>query len=1362
MKFQPLLLSLLLLFAHVAHGQSGRLFSVDHELTSSMINHVYQDHYGMIWMATEDGLNRYDGAKFISYKKDKQDSSSLLHNYVKLLFEDHNKKLYVGFFNGLQTYNHATETFNEIPLYLENGKKFPSHVTSILERKNGDILIGSSGHGIFVLNKDSTTLTASQHSELVASYLIKFLHEDRKQNLWVGTQDKGLYRIGKDGAVKSFFNAKDSDGLHSLCEDNVGTLYAGSITKGLFIFDQKNEKFVSVNSTNKIPLAINTLYSNKIGEILIGTEGNGVKIYDPIKKKISDGNFTIDTFDFSKSKIHTILEDNTGNLWLGVYQKGIVLLPTKTNNFEYYGHKSIKNDVIGSNNITAIYKDKNDQYWIGTDGDGIFSLCNTRNEQKHFKPNVSPNGVPSTILNIYEDSNHTLWLGSYDRGLCKFNRQTGECIYLNSLLTQDKNEILRVFSIMEDTNNNLWVATMGSGLFVLNQKTNKVVQYKALTGKDYRPEINVLHNDWINTILITKKNKLFIGTVDGLSCLDLTSLSFTNTFNKNRMLPSTIIRCLYEDAKGTIWVGTTDGLISLAPDFNINTDELTNLTTDDGLPSNEICAVREDLAGNLWISTKYGISKFNKQTKSFVNYYAGDGLQGNEFTQAAHADLNGQLAFGGLNGITMFNPSQITNEVKKFNVHITGFYLHNQPIKQGMKSGSYNIITSSVMDADVFHLAQDDNSFTIEFSAMEFSNPERITFMYTLDGNDWIVLRPGTNNVTFNNLAPGQYTFTVKAKDYNTYSDIKTISVIVHPVWYFSTWAKFIYGLLIVIIGYIIFRQVQLRQQSQRKILEHIHTKKINEAKLQFFINIAHEIRTPMSLIISPLKKIMGHDKDRDRQRSYSMMNRNIERILHLINQLMDIQKIDQGQITLRFQETEMVEFIHDLCYVFDDQTQEKQIELIYNHEMKTLNAWIDPNNFDKIILNILSNALKFTPAKGKITVTLSTITTTDNQNNFEVIVADTGTGIQEHELEKVFDCFYQVRESQHPSTPGTGIGLHLTRSIVELHHGNIWAENNPDGCGCRFILRVPLGKAHLKPEELITQSITYPKTEYKHTITAQPELPEAKIKSRSKHKVLVVDDDQGIREYLCNEMAHDYHMSSCCNGKEALTSILKDNPDLIISDIKMPEMDGITLCQKIKQHVHINHIPVILLTAKTEEEDNLTALGIGADAYIIKPFNIDILNKTVQNIIKNREMLKNNFAGNQTQKDKIADLSVVSADEKLLNRIMDTINNNIDNTELNVEMLSNEIGISRVHLHRKLKELTNQSPRDLIRNIRLQQAAKLLSEKHLNISEVGFAVGFTNVAHFSNAFKEFYGVPPTNYMEKNHPRKQPTTITSK
>jgi len=539
-------------------------------------------------------------------------------------------------------------------------------------------------------------------------------------------------------------------------------------------------------------------------------------------------------------------------------------------------------------------------------------------------------------------------------------------------------------------------------------------------------------------------------------------------------------------------------------------------------------------------------------------------------------------------------------------------------------------------------------------------------------------------------------------------------------------------------------------------MMEHLHAEEINEAKLQFFINISHEIRTPMSLIISPLQRLIATDSDNERQQNYKLIYRNAERILQLINQLMDIRKIGKGQMQLRFKETDIVPFIKELYHNFEYQAKTKNITLGFTTAIEELKVWIDPKNFDKIIFNLLSNAFKYTPKGGHIQINLKTGHDSDAPSPalcdyVEIEVSDNGIGLQEEEINRIFDRFYQVRNGENSSSTGTGIGLNLTRSLVELHYGKITAKNNEGGVGSSFTIRIPLGKDHIPTKDIEATGSGSDVEVTPHTQVTNIEQEDlGNIRSKSKRRILIVEDDEEIRHYLHRELGNDFHIQECDNGKDGLAMILQKAPDLVISDVMMPDLDGMSLCKKIKQNVNINHVPIILLTAKVRDEDTIEGLIQGADAYITKPFNIEVLRQTAINLIKGREMLKNTFGGKQVQENKFNKIEKESPDERLLNRVMKVINTNLSNTDLNVEMIATEVGISRVHLHRKLKELTNQSTRDFIRNVRLKQAASLLAEKKHNVAEVAALTGFPSLAYFSTAFKDLFGVSPTAYMNQH------------
>lgn len=1332
------------------------MFTTDNELSSSMINKIYQDKDGIIWIATEDGLNQYDGAKFTIYRNEKNNPHSLLSNYVRILFEDSRGRFFVGGLNGLQLYDRATDRFTNISMKFSDGTLAAPNISTLLERKNGDILIGTAGHSLFELKEQGDTIMGLQTRHLVTSSLIHCIYEDRQENLWIATGDKGIFRIDRQGKTKQYAheNSIALNTVSSICEDEHGRLYIGSLKRGVFTYHPQTDSFRPITYAPNHNLPVKILYPSTHNEIYIGTDGEGMKTYDIQEKRIKETNFNTTLFNLNHTKIHSILKDKMGNLWLGFFQKGVMLMPPMTNQFNYIGYKSSMHDLIGSNCVMSVCKDHAGILWVGTDNDGIYGIAPDGSLKSHFAPKGTPHSVPATIMSIFEDSNHNLWVGSYMNGMAKMNTQTGHCEYIN-LLDEKSAPVESVYSFAEDNRKTLWVGTMGAGLYNIDINTGRVNNWEPPTKESDWNLINKLHNSWINCLLHTSDDRLYIGTYDGLGCLDIQNMDFVSPLKNRRILYGDVVYALYESRDGHIWIGTAKGLKSLDP----KTNQVNEYTIEDGLPSNFICGIKEDTNGHLWISTNNGISRFTPDIRSFINFHASDGLQGNEFSKgAAFVTKEGEFIFGGTNGITYFDPTRISNPNKQPEIRITDFYLHNKTVKKGMKSGGREIVDTAVMDAKHFHLSHKDNSFSIEFSAMEFYSPERITYMYTFNNSaNWVSLHPGSNRISFSDLAPGTYRFMVKSKDYASYSDTKEILITISPAWYASAWAWVVYVLLTAAIIYAIIMQTRHRIRVKHEIMEHIHTEQINEAKLQFFINISHEIRTPMSLIISPLQKLIATDKDNERQKNYYTIYRNAERILRLVNQLMDIRKIDKKQMLLKFQETDIVFLVRDLYNTFEPQAKSRNIAFSFRPEMQEQKLWIDPKHFDKVIMNILSNAFKFTPDNGEINIFLHTgedpaATAPALQNYLEIVVEDSGIGISPAEVGRIFERFYQIRNSHNNSNVGTGIGLHLSRSLVELHHGTITAENNEGKKGSRFIIRLPLGCAHLKPEEIEeeAQKFIIPA----HTADAVPVQSvsgeaEEKVRSRTKCRVLVVEDDEEIRKYICRELAVNFHMQECTNGKDALSLIHKKAPDLIISDIMMPEMDGLTLCRKIKQNVTINHIPVILLTAKSREEDNLEGLKTGADAYIVKPFSIEIVRKTAMNLIKSREMLRNSFSGNQIQTDKLQKLNVQSPDEKLLERVMKIINANLSNPDLNVEMISNNAGISRVHLHRKLKELTNQSTRDLIRNVRLQQAASLLKDKRQNITEVALLTGFTNIAYFSTAFKELYGVTPSAYMEK-------------
>lgn len=1341
------------------HSQTRNFFSTDNGLSNSLINQIYQDSKGFIWIATEYGLNKFDGSRFTIYKHSAEDTTSINHNYVRTVFEDSSGKFYIGTINGLMLYNRATDSFRKIKTYRE-GKLVNPHITSIIELHNGDIWLTTSGHGVFSCSKESSSFSAENllTSSLNSIYL-NYIYEDSKHNLWIGSENDGLnYYNPETKQIKIFKAPSDisSNNISAISEDSFGNVFIGTLTRGLNIYDNELKRFSAVKYDGNSQLFISSLLMTEQNELFIGTDGQGMKKYDRETNSIKDYDITSLPFNFTKGKIHSILLDRDGNTWLGFFQKGLIFIPTSENKFEYFGYKSLNNNPIGSSSVTSIFKDKEGITWIGTDNDGIYGINEEGERISHFYKTSSPYSAPNIIHSIYEDSFGNMWIGSYTDGLAKLNRKTGFCEYIERFSNQ------KVYFISEDNNKNLLIGTYGSGFFLLDNKGRELAHYESSKREMDILSVDELSNDWINTLLCDSEGLIWIGHFKGLSCFNPEKKTFLTYFRKNNILPGTVVQSLSEDNSGNIWIGTSSGLFR----FNKKTQEFIGYTEKNGLPNNVICGICKDQDSNLWISTYQGISKFKINENRFINYFAADGLQGNEFSRgAAFESKDGRIFFGGINGVTSFYPENIIEEKKELNILLTNFYRYNEPVKQGDKSGSNIIINTSVLDSELFTLSYQDNTFSLEFSTLDYANPERISYQYMMTENnnsEWMNTSPGINRITYNNMAPGNYTFKVRAFENGNYSHVKTLKIIITPPLYRSWWAYCIYGILFVLILYLITGQILSRIRHKEELMEKDHAEKISEAKLQFFINISHEIRTPMTLIINPLEKLISENKDSEKKKIYLMIYRNAQRILRLINQLMDIRKLDKGQMILKCRETDIVGFINDLMLTFEYQAKKKNIKFSFEHTTDVLKAWIDLNNFDKVLLNIFSNAFKYTPENGEINISLSGGYDEHAEgylkNYFEIAVSDTGIGIDKDQIERIFERFYQINNDQTNSNFGTGIGLHLSKLLVELHHGIIFAENREDCQGSRLVVRIPMGNSHFTADDLEN-----PQTDLVEKLSSQAKDrsdiadyfedikdSDKNTKAKTKYKVLVVEDEEEIRLYIKDELSTEYKIIEARDGKEALTKLLKEKIDLVISDVMMPEMDGINLSRKIKQNININHIPIILLTAKSKTEDKLEGLVTGADAYIVKPFNTELLKQTIINLITNRERLKNKFNGNQEQNNKIQKIEIKSSDEILLEKVMKIINENLSNPDLNVEMLAGNIGMSRVHMHRKLKELTSQSARDFIKGIRLKQAASLLTGKKLSVSEVAYATGFSNLSHFSNSFKEFHGVSPSEYIN-NH-----------
>ena len=1352
---QLIITMMICLFSIQTWAQSGKLFNTDNQLSSNLATQVFQDKSGFIWIATRNGLNTYDGYHITIIKKDMSNFLGLNSNYINSIAQDEKEHILLGTNNSLLEFTGSE--FLKIPMLDSKGKELATYVKQIYPLRNKDVAVATSGYGIMLKKQDEQKCHAMKGEVEKLKYIHKLL-EDKRGRLWIITEDGKLYRKETNGRVTSHFTGTEGVGAQDILQDALGNLYLASKNQGVYLLRAGSNAFARISNIGNLP--IDNIYISRNNKLYIGCDGLGIYVYDPQTGFLQDNPLFSRLVNLAKSKITSIIEDNQGNIWVSMLQKGVFMQSNIQNDFNYMGFRLGNRNVIGENCVTSLSINQGNQVWVGTDKDGLY-LFNiaTRSVEGHFLNQ-------STVLTLCKDQQGRTWVGTYTDGL-GYMDAAGSFHPVDLGISKS----VGIFDIKQDPQGNIWIATMGKGLFCL-QKDGSRRNYKTKYGADNNLKINCLPNNYLIKLSFSNDgNHLYVATSVGLACLDRKRNSWVSTFKGiNCLNKNSFSHCVFVDSKDHVWYGTEDGAFC----FDFRKGIKPKLyTTANGLTDNSVASITEDYQGNIWIGTIKGLNKLALKSGTITKFYAESGLQSNEFSDASVCTTQDgkTILMGGSGGLNWFQADQVRQHPWQAKVVISGFILNNKMVTPGMKSGSYTITDNWSTFSRDFQLSHEDNTFTLQLSTLTYNDVEQISYVYSINGDAWRTVPAGQNELAFSHLAPGRYKYRIKAICNGYETPVKEFTITIHPAWYASIWAKLFYLLLLIAAIMLYLRHRKHQMEDLLILQQHIHAEEMGEAKIKFFMNISHEIRTPLTLIITPLLSLIKEDKEPHRQGIYEIIRKNSERILHLINQMMDLRKIDKGQMVMRMCQTDMVAFINEEYKLFRQQALAKNIDFEYQHDSEELPVWIDRNNFDKVIINILSNAFKFTPTAGHILLSL-----THTEHHAYISVKDSGIGIPKDKLKTIFQRFYQTPADPNDRNIGTGIGLDLTRSLVELHYGTISARNNEGEKGSKFehgsefIIRIPLGKDHLKPEELIDEEeikekqnqelaeVEQLEQEVKETENAekaesaagttdmQGNLPASA--SGNKAEIVIVEDEEDIQDYLKAQLSSDFKIRTYPNGKVALNEILKNKPDLIISDIMMPEMDGTTLCAKLKSNINTNDVPIILLTAKSREEDQLEGLQTGADAYILKPFNMDILRRTIINLLTMRRTLKNKFTGKERQEEKVEQKKIQTPDDALMQRVMEVINENIGDSDLSVDMIAQKVGISRVHLHRKMKELTNQTPHSFIRNIRLQQAAKLLKDGKQSITDVMYACGFSNSASFSTMFKNLYGCSPREYMQ--------------
>lgn len=1342
----------------ISNAQTARLYTSTDGLANSHVHDIMQDSKGFIWISTENGLSRFDGVKFSNFSFDRSKPNSLASNIVRVVFEDSAGKFWVGTSSGLQTFDSEYSTFTKINLEDWSVPDSDQHIISVLEFSNGDkrtIVATSSGHGIYTLDAESQKIDhdiQNAINRLLPSKFISKAFKDSRNRLWVASNDGGLTVIDLDAPDHALdlwgkgLSKESSDVMTSFTEDPTnGNIYIGSMNSGILIWDSKTEKIRRSKGGMQENFSIMSMIPNNIvpryGDhtYLIGLENHGIKLYNAENESIREIRFSNVPFNTSGWKVQSMFEDSQGNVWVGAIQNGVLLIPKSMFGFRHIDFNKTNNGGRGNISVTSVISDEErDCLWVGTDGGGVFRTDNFGNSMNLTAENSGLSN--NSIMSIIKDNRGTLWVATYLGGLFTYTPEKGFRQFRDQNTIGNDKIYHMAYSPEEDV---LYVGTHGNGFSKIDAEKEKVV--RTWDNDEYK---------WISFLTIDSSGLLWIGTYNEALAYD----SKGDGLTKYRLAEDRSIRVnsIFESTDGNIWIGTGEGLIRME-----RTSKEKKLYTEaDGLASNSVSAILEDNEGFLWISTLNGLSRLNQKSGTFQNFYQYDGLQENEFNvRAAFKAENGRMYFGGINGLSAFNTTNLDRRKKPVPpLYLSDLNVMNEDIKYDPRKGEDNILDKHISEATQITLPSNASIFSLDFSVLEYTNPKKIVYEYKMEGLDKSWNRPlaGSQTATYTNVSSGRYRLKLRAfyEGKPESCSYREIGIRILPPWYMSIWAWIVYGILgaLAILAALEYRHRRIALKEKQEESE------IKEMKLKMFTNISHEIRTPLTLVMTPLRKMRENEQDPKQKELYSLMYRNSLRILRLVNQLMDIRKIDNGQMKMYFMETDMVYFIKDIMQSFKNLAAVKKIDFHIDSQDDSMNLWIDQDNFDKIIFNILSNAFKYTPDNGRISISISNAIRNEGNLNgnireyVEFIIENTGEHIEDKHFKKIFDRFYQVDVKD--AKMGSGVGLNLTKMLVDLHHGDISAYNTDSGVA--FRVRIPVGYAHLTEEEMTrpeNEKGLYPTDSasqireisgIEDIIYNNSDKEENPSKHTKKKNIVLVDDDSEMRSYLKLELQNIYNVDVCANGKEAWAKISTSVPDAVITDLIMEKMDGAELCEKIKKNPGTNHIPVILLTSSTDEQSQQRCFNSGADRYFTKPISLEMLKTALSGAIATREAIKNKYSRDIDYG--YGDIKMGNSDNELATKVIAIIRKNIENSDFSVEELSREIGMSRVHLNRRLKETMNISPSNLIRSIRLKQAAYLLINNKVNISEVAYKVGFSTHSYFSNSFHDYFGMTPKEF----------------
>jgi signal transduction histidine kinase/ligand-binding sensor domain-containing protein/DNA-binding response OmpR family regulator len=1349
---------------HEADGQvlnyNFSNIDINKGLSHNQVNAILKDQTGFIWIGTLAGLNRYDGYNFKIFKHGINDTTSLSDDYIVNISEGPHQSLWISTRNGFNIYNPVTEKFSRNILPFLQKYKVP-HQEELLEIKKG-----SQGDfwfrfrsGVYRYNEDN------RNTLPLASTIVKNVTSKEKRVAAIAPFQNKLWIIYDEGSLELYHNGKLTVKQKPFTEffrngaefcaafaDRKGDLYIYSITnyKGVFHYQQSTEEVVHLHTASKPKLNTNLIRGvteDHAGVIWIATDHGGVNLYHPKNQTV---NYLVhkeyDNRSIVQNSIISIYKDESGFIWLGTFKKGVSYYHPDLISFPLYTNQPFNSSSLPYDDVNTFAEDEHGNIWIGTNGGGLIYFDRKKKKftsYKHDPSNknsLSNNVVVSTMI----DHDKKLWIGTFYGGLDCFDGEN----FTHYRAGPNESSISddRIYSMLEDRDKNIWIGTLNGGLNKLDRERKTFKWYKAESG--------LINFDYVSSILEKRNGDLWIGTSGGIDVLrkkadGSVSNIFSASGNDKFGLSNFNINCLLEDKNGHVWVGTREGLNVYDPKVK----RFLTYRVENGLPDNNIQTLKLDLKGNIWLSTSKGLCKITLHGSQpenyrplFYSYDEFDGLQGREFNiNSAFLTSKGELIFGGANGFNLFHPDAIVQQKDKFPLVFTDLQVFNKSLAVGEELDGHVVLPQSLTHLNEIVLKHNENVFSITFSALNFFNPDKVKYTYKLEGFDkeWVTAESSIRKAAYTNLDAGEYLLKVRASDHpGVFNGIeKSIRIVVLPPFWETPLAYILYALVLIGILMLIRQRginklkTEFAIEQERKEAQRIH--ELDRMKIRFFTNVSHEFRTPLSLIFAPVEKFLKTAVNEEEKQQYELIRRNARRLLNLVNQLMDFRKMEVQELKLHLSEGDIVAFIREVSLSFTDLADKKNISFTFETEIESLITCYDANKLERILFNLLSNAFKFTYHNGFVSVHLNLKENGKKKEDvLEIKVMDTGIGIPLENQPYIFDNFFQHEVPADIMNQGSGIGLSITKEFVKLHGGEISVESELENGTCFTILFpvkiISSEKGHTQPSPPVIQ-----------TQKEQVNFP-----SHQKPVILLVEDNDDFRFYLRENLHAHFRITEATNGNEGWQKVLSMHPHLVVSDISMPQMNGIELCKKIKNDERTRHIPVVLLTALTGEEQQLKGLEIRANDYMTKPFNFEILLSKIRNLLQEQQTYIKTYKKQvEAMPSKI---EVKSLNEKLIQRALYLVEKNIKNTNFSVEELSREMNMSRVALYKKILLLTGQSPVAFIRTIRLKRSVQLMESTGLSIAEIAYEVGFNNPKYFARSFKQEYGCLPSEWIHQH------------